>query len=906
MPKEKDIRKPPEIAPPSWTRGDKTLPGGSEMRHDKVPPFGRPQRSGDTAKEEDPPGDSAGESSKRVCLGRTQGLMAVGAWAAREEIASFLESGCKPSEILEAIRSGEELGPLLSGGVSSKRDPPIEMENRPSGHATLTPPGSARSGSRSSLPSSLEAPSWAASSPNFSLEFRKQALAPGVRGEKSGEDYRPSSPEDELEEVDDESVISSLKQEDMTPFKTPHKEEITSLVSGFRKRAGKPKGMPAPQDVRSTKARYVPKALPRRANPSEQKKLEDYDARTLAIFEGLDIAGVDMELLILAYSDQGFNMEKFRLYTEPRSGGTGLRYARMMERLLEFYWGKYGKEAKYPSPVGKDVVLDFIETTMSKGAGYRTPKAMLYALDFYAVVFGFDNHGSKWPRCVRMADDYSKKAPPRNPAPFLDVGMLRYLEKVILDTKKPLVYRITSGKLRLCAQASIRHDDLNNTPLHNTEWCRLRGSRAVVGLRAKASKTKTGPRPWVATHFHRDHDEWLPCLVKLILDCHGDMWKTRSFFAPGFVGDQSPSNFPSSLENDALIIKRMLKEDLEKGIQTPLNSSEVERFRWHGSKSSMPTFMGHLGIKAKVIRFQGAWSKKEDSMVDTYLREAQVIVLRGQVAVMEKLRSGEEVGSLEGFPLGEVPTRVPEEGEGVVSQKDHSGEASQKESSGVPTAEAMAEEQSIYLKNSEEAIGGFDPKMMPDMVLFPKELRDNEIQEVSVEAMPLALAEEALEKELDLQDCLEDMGKEKDEVLEEKTASGGSEDSEASLDGHDMDMLEFLVSGTTRVSKVHRPSLASEASPLDGVFPKCGSHGKNYTMTSVAEALPGGLNLCARCFGKSTHCNGLCSKMVKRRGVLVRCARRCSLQCQGIPRDEVDARNHACSFHIMERMDGDT
>ena len=130
--------------------------------------------------------------------------------AQSQKSKSFLESGCKPSEILEAIRSGEELGPLLSGGVASKRDPPSEMENRPSGHATLTPPGSARSGSRSSLPSSLQAPSWAACSPNFGLGFRKQALAPGVQGEKFGEDYRPSSPEDELGEVDDESVISSL------------------------------------------------------------------------------------------------------------------------------------------------------------------------------------------------------------------------------------------------------------------------------------------------------------------------------------------------------------------------------------------------------------------------------------------------------------------------------------------------------------------------------------------------------------------------------------------------------------------------------------------------------------------------------------------------------------------------
>ena len=131
-------------------------------------------------------------------------------------------------------------------------------------------------------------------------------------------------------------------------------------------------------------------------------------------------------------------------------------------------------------------------------------------------------------------------------------------------------------------------------------------------------------------------------------------------------------------------------------------------------------------------------------MVDTYLREAQVIVLRGQVAVMEKLRSGEEIGSLEGFPLGEVPTRVPEEGEGVVSQKDHSGEASQKESSGVPACGSHGR-RAIHLPEELGGgqSGGFDPKMMPDMVLFPKELRDNEIQEVSAEAMPLALAEEA-------------------------------------------------------------------------------------------------------------------------------------------------------------------
>ena len=56
-------------------------------------------------------------------------------------------------------------------------------------------------------------------------------------------------------------------------------------------------------------------------------------------------------------------------------------------------------------------------------------------------------------------------------------------------------------------------------------------------------------------------------------------------------------------------------------------------------------------VKAKVIRFQGAWAKRSDSISDTYLREAQVIVLKGQVVVLERLRSGEKIGSLEGVGL---------------------------------------------------------------------------------------------------------------------------------------------------------------------------------------------------------------------------------------------------------------
>ena len=132
---------------------------------------------------------------------------------------------------------------------------------------------------------------------------------------------------------------------------------------------------------------------------------------------------------------------------------------------------------------------------MSEGAGYRDTQGHVVCPGLLCGGLWFDNHGSKWPRCVRMADDYSQEGAPQGIRhPFLDVGMLRYLEKVILDTEKPMVYRITSGKLRLCAQASIRHDDLNNTPLRNTEWCRLRGGvEQLLGLGLKPQKPKQVP-----------------------------------------------------------------------------------------------------------------------------------------------------------------------------------------------------------------------------------------------------------------------------------------------------------------------------------------------------------------------------------------------------------------------------
>ena len=47
-------------------------------------------------------------ASPSVKLGKTSGVVAVGAWAARVEIARMLEQGVPGTKILEAIRKGEE------------------------------------------------------------------------------------------------------------------------------------------------------------------------------------------------------------------------------------------------------------------------------------------------------------------------------------------------------------------------------------------------------------------------------------------------------------------------------------------------------------------------------------------------------------------------------------------------------------------------------------------------------------------------------------------------------------------------------------------------------------------------------------------------------------------------------
>lgn len=180
-----------------------------------------------------------------------------------------------------------------------------------------------------------------------------------------------------------------------------------------------------------------------------------------------------------------------------------------------------------------------------------------------------------------MSDDYSKSAPPKSQAPFVEVPLMHYLEQVVLAEDRPVVHRITAGKLRLCAQASLRHSDLTSTPLRYTEWCFYKGTKKVVGIRARAPVTKTGARPWVASLLGvtPKGDGWLSTLVDLLIASHGSDWQTQDFLGCSPHGLSAFLPYPSTLSADTDILKRMMINDLDAGVPVPLSKEAVRGFQ---------------------------------------------------------------------------------------------------------------------------------------------------------------------------------------------------------------------------------------------------------------------------------------------------------------------------------------
>ena len=853
------------MAAPEWTeakrRGRTRAPGSAHSR----PGSEKPGHSRVDEKSKAP-----------LKLGKTSGIMAMGAWSARMEIARLLEAGVPAREILASIKSGEEgEDPLASstGPDRPSRSFSAGVKRPLEGGESTSSSARASSAPRMEvLPrAELGVPGWA-SSPFATLEFSKKAFRP----EEESEEMGPSTPED-WEEIE----IEESKE-----------VEVKRMLAGVYLESRK-KATPPPPDPKGREEperdRVIPKSLPKRGNPLDSQKLDDFRKMCTTIFEELVVLDVRMDIVDSIFDGEKIESEKFQALTDPRNPKTGMRYARLMSNHIAEYKSKFEGERKV-NIFGVEYVQEKILEMISKGVGFNTPQSLIYALEHFSVIFGFTSYGSKHPRCRRLANDYAKTAPERVGAPYFSVAFLDYLERVTLDENRELAMRLACGKLRLCTQASVRHSDLAGTGMNAVEWCRVVGATEFLGLRAKARITKSGPRPWAASWLavNPANDRWLFTFMRILLEVHGPTWRQHGFLGCSTDGRGNFRHVPPGIEEDVAIVKRALGEDLEKGLSIPITRDQIATLRWHSCKSTMTSLMTHYGVHARTVRFQGAWKKKSEVMTDLYLREAQTIVMRAQIQVLDQIRRGVTIQVLEGKSLDEIPTEVSWDAANEFAKRGLGPE-------GAP-AEGDA------MESMRSAVVCFKDKKGEIQLRHTAALKSEDRMKEFMGETPADeqdIFDLAQEEHLDRADSL-------DKIVEEMTedtdgvsiSSLESDDSQADPVQKDMEIYNTFVMVTKGSGKVHKPGMAPGAYPA---FPKCNSQGQDWSELILDEHW-GDYQLCSRCFGKEGGCEKLCEYEVVKGKRYFRCGRRCELAGRhgGIEEDEGKVRKHLCALHAEE------
>ena len=863
---------------PVWVTGGKRTGKDTTPRSSgRITPRGRPITSFGAGRPEAEKEQSRSNSGKRASasdmvgvsrakLGRTSGLMAVGAWSARMEIASMLESGVSAAEILDAIKKGEESeAPIRSVEGPSQRIPGERMQSSrssPAAEKSQTLASEYREIKNSSSPSTIsrntdrssrDTPRWISDAPFADLPFAKKAELPQEVNSSENEPVPTSPQADEgdspLDEV--ESLNRALTSMDME-----------GLFGSFEKKADPP---PAETTPLRSKESHIPVTLPSRRNPLEAEKLHSFRVLCRKLFDDLVILRVSLDILESVVPEKEVDEAKFCTLTDPRSAGTGLRYARLLDKYLSWIQEDYpgGIEAHKIFSLG--LVEKYILGLIDGKVGFKTPLSLVYALIHFSDLFGFSCPGARHPRNRKLAMDYSKKSPESRQAPHLSVALLNYLEKAVLDESRSKIERITLGKLRVCSQASIRHSDLAGTELVRLEWCRMVGGKEVLGLRARAGHTKSGPRPWAAAWLgvNAANDRWLFKWAELLLDSHGSTWKTHKFVGCAHDGGGGFRFAPPTIQEDVLIVKRALLKDLETGrVEVPLSKEEVHAFRWHSCKNTMPTFMSHFGIKTRTIRFQGAWKKATESMVDLYLREAQTLVIQAQIQVLDQLRRGVALKVLEGESLDQIPSQPSWESAQIFATRTPPGADT------AAAAEVMAAAVLCH-KDPESGELVLDRSKTLDLRNLKEEFKERGTDDISVlddvvdrEARVKTQMDPALEAEMMVE-------------MEEPMSSGEDSDaSDADPSRADMDLHSAFLVIPEGNGRLHKPKwLSAGPEPLAVCGSKCKS---GFAILDLDEKW-GKYSLCGKCFGPERGCALLCDYVEKKsNGKKLRCGRRCS------------------------------
>eukprot|EP00435_Cladocopium_sp_Y103_P072453 s30_g40.t1 len=849
-------------------------------------------------------------------LGATNGVTAAGAWAARLEIANLLEGGLSPRRLVEMIRLGRE------------GDRELKLTGEV-GEDTLGGDETPKSWSR----------------------VTERSRTPIRRSEKREPKTEPLIDPDQMEGIiqDQKAILESLAA-DATPVApwTASKEVGRAASSGtglamkpvemkFSKRAPAPSkdavitstsgGSNSAEDVVAVNAPEFGKKAkppPEGVTPGEPSKkggipfrmeggfshdlagkekedLETFVRDALEVYEDMESVGVQMDISKYVRTGKGIDREKFAFHTTPSRASTGLRYIRVLKGLMSWV------EEFDPLPTASNVqalerlkVVEYVEYLIQKGVGYHTPQTLLYALDYFGKAFGFDPTGTVWNRAKRLAVKYAKSKPAlTNRAALFSKQTLIALEKMLLNEDFPTVERITAGKLRLCVQAAIRWDDLVHTPLSSLEWIRRRGESAIIGIRAKTTQGKTKARPWVASLMAVDpsNDGWLPCLVKLLVKAHGSSWTTDDHTGKEITrsGVWFTSK-PARLGADVIAIKQGLGFYRDEGGDTGMSQKEMELLRWHGAKATFATLMQHLHLDPKTVRLAGDWSSRDESMPETYLREAQLLVIGGQEACLTYLRAGGDFAGLVSEGLAgnmqddQAPAVDPRRGPG-----DDPGSGAEILDPSIPEERRAAAIRGIG-KYEGVSPAQVAPEFLEGIVEDGGKIPSSHLELEKRLVVDVEKVEEILEDYDPAGDVFVSCSFDREAVKvatvkqEPKDDEGGAvadarEVVESAGEGPDPPLADeefdpeglteryVLLDKPTSASRLHMPAAGKvDAAGLEVPQPRCGAKG-TFAFVAAGEAIDPGSEPCVRCFGRRSEgtCKKLCSIKFRHSGKEYRC-----------------------------------
>ncbi len=897
--------------------------GGNDFVRKARPPRGLPpeepsegrtrrrQRSRSRASQDQERRRRRRRSSEDWSLGATHGAVAYGAWAARIEIANMLEKKCDPGQIIELVDKGiEGEAPLRTDNESIPRfSDPVRIEDDvPSG------------GERPRRP--LEP------SERFGEEKIAAKLFPEMDVEEVVEEQRAimnalatkgsETPPWAHKDTNTEVKTAVLKVEQVAPFGNPTGDP------SFRKRAQIPadsrdtrkfldltaperneekgeeteaeafaKGAkPPPEGVHVEKAEIHGRgsARPKTAEveslaEKERLDLEKFKMAALEIFKFYKVLDINMELSQWV-GDMRVDEAKFIFHVAPSRASTGLRYANLMNGHMSWLKEIPGWDQGSGTPLEKLRVVEYVENVVQNGMGRYTPSSFLFALDYFSKAFGFDPTGAQWRRSKMLAARYSKAKPGMaDRAPQFSKETLLALEQLVLDDLAPTPERVAAGKLRLCCQASVRYDDLLHTPLSALEWVRRKGEVAIVGVRARTTQGKVRARPWVASFMGASDlfDKWLSTLIKLVVSSHGRRWGADDHFGKEVnrAGDGFTAK-PARMEPDVIAVKSGLSRLLEQGENVGLSKVQISMLRWHGAKSTFTSLMQHLQLDPRMIRLAGDWSSREDAMPDVYLREAQLLCLKGQEKCLYHLRLGGDFGGL--VPVGLAGEGFPDEG-GVGSEGAKKVDLSKAEVFEGVHASTLSDS---FLDGVFDQAGTVcfdlvdeDKNFKPEEDIIDRFLEDAgdfedsypvyDFEKPKPKAEPAgdsAATVTVEEKDLETPPMLEEDKGEEDEGL----------------------TCSFVVAASgAATSKLHLPAVDkdSEGRLLQVAVPLCGLRG-SFTYVGACEAIDPKTAPCVRCFGRrDSSCGRLCKYTL---GDAKRCTRRCAADCSA-------SGIHLCHVH---------